>query len=212
MPDLFSCPAPTAIASIPNDSCPIRWEQVQKLLLRRITGAEALTTATVLLSATITPLLSAADATKIVVSPFLSNVVFPPNEILKEGGNDNTTLNGVPQLRGLGFTNVTFQLKNASAAVAAALAAITAETAVQPGQTNIEALLVNKDGKVIAKNPASTTVVGFPIYNFVLTDVSSEGFGRDNVYNGSFDLAPGWSDKHAMYTPTDWNALTIDNS
>lgn len=210
--DLFACPPAAALANVPSLTCPIRWEQVQKILFRRITGRAALTTATALLSATITPLLSATDNTKLLISPFLSNIVFPPNEILKEGGNDNTTLNGVPQLRGLGFVNVTGTLKNASAAQAAALGAITAETAVQPGQTNIEAFFVNKDGKIIATNPSSTTVVGFPIYNWILTDVSSEGFGKDNVYNLSFDLAPGWSDKHLMLTPTDYSALTIVNS
>lgn len=210
--DLFLCPPPAAIANIPTFACPIRWEQIQKILFRRITGAAALTTSTALLSATITPLLSETDETKIVVSPFLSNVIIPPNEVLKEGGNDNTTLNGVPQFRGLGFSGGTAQLRNAPATVAAAIGAITSETAVQPGQTNIEAIFVNKDGKIIGKNPSSTVFTGFPIYNFVITDVSTEGFGKDNLYNISFDLAPGWSDKHTMLTPTDYNALTIANS
>lgn len=209
--DLFLCPPPAAIANIPSYDCPIRWEQIQKILFRRINGKAALTTATALLSATVTPLLTETDDTKIVVSPFLSNVVIPPNEVLKEGGNDNTTLNGVPQFRGLGFAGGTAQLRNAPATVAAALGAITSETSVQPGQTNIEAIFVNKDGKIIGRNPTGTEFHGFPIYNFVLTDVSSEGFGRDNLYNISFDLAPGWSDKHVMLTPTDWNALTVTN-
>jgi hypothetical protein len=210
--DLFACPAPTAIATIPATSCPIRWDQVQKMLIRRISGAQALTTSTVLLSATITPLLSAADSTKLIVSPFIHDFKIPQSEVLKEGGNDNTTINGVPTLRGLGFVGATGMLKNISAAAAAKIRAITPETATAPGETNIEALFVNKDGKVIAQNPASTTVKGFPIYNLALTDVGSEGFGKDNIYNLSFDLAPGWSEYHAMYTPTDWNALTVANS
>lgn len=210
--DLFACPPPAAIANIPTFTCPIRWEQIQKILLRRVTGAAALTTSTALLSATITPLLSATDDTKLIVSPFLSNVIIPPNELLKEGGNDNTTLNGVPQFRGLGAVNVTMQLRNAPATVAAAIGAITPETSIQPGQTNIEAIFVNKDGKIIGRNPSSTVFKGFPIYNLVITDVSSEGFGKDNLYNLSFDLAPGWSDKHTMLTPTDWSALTVVNA
>lgn len=209
--DLFACPAPTAIASIPATDCPVRWDQIQKILLRRINGREALSTTNILLSATITPLLTETDDTKLIVSPFISNLVIPTTEALKEGGNDNTTINGVPILRGLGFAAATGQIKNISAATAAAIRAITPETAVQPGQTDIEVMFVNKDGKVIAQNPSSTLVTGFPIYNLVLTDVGSEGFGKDNVHNLSFDLAPGWSEKHAMYTPTDYNALTISN-
>jgi hypothetical protein len=209
--DLFLCPPPTAIANIPTFTCPIRWDQIQKMLFRRITGRAALTTSTALLSATITPLLTAVDATKLIVSPYLANVVIPPNEILKEGGNDNTTINGIPQFRGLGAVGGTALLRNAPATVAAAIGAITPETSVQPGQTNIEAIFVQKDGKIIGANPSSTVFVGFPLYNLVITDVSTEGFGKDNVYNISFDLAPGWSDKHTMLTPTDWSALTIAN-
>ena len=209
--DLFSCPAPTAIASIPATSCPIRWEQIQKILLRRISGATALTTSSILLSATITPLLSAADATKLVVSPYIGDLKFPQSEILAEGGNDNTTLNGIRQLRGLGFVTVTGMLRNISAAAAAKIRAITPETALQPGETNIEAIFVNKDGKIIGQNPSGTVAKGFPIYNLALSDVGSEGFAKDNVYNLSFDLAPGWSEFHTMWTPTDWNALTISN-
>lgn len=209
--DLFLCPPPTAIANIPTFACPIRWDQIQKILFRRITSAASLTTATALLSATITPLLTAADATKLVVSPFLSNVVIPPNEILKEGGNDNSTLNGVPQMRGLGFAGGTAQLRNAPATVAAAIRAITPETATQPGQTNIEGIFVTKDGKIIGQNPSSTIFKGIPLYNLIITDVSTEGFGKDNLYNVSFDLAPGWSEFHTVLTPTDYSALTLAN-
>ncbi len=210
--DLFLCPPPAAIANIPTFTCPIRWDQIQKILFRRIEGKVALTTASALLSATITPLLSAIDDTKLIVSPLLSNVIIPPNEILKEGGNDNTTLNGVPQFRGLGFAGGTAQLRNAPGTVAAAIGAITPESSVQPGQTNIEAIFVQKDGKIIGRVPTGVEFHGFSIYNFVITDVSSEGFGRDNVYNISFDLAPGWSDNHTMLTPTDYSALTIVNA
>lgn len=210
--DLFACPAPTALANIPATTCPVRWDQVQKLFIRRIGSAAALTTSSILLSATITPLLSAADSTKLLITPYIGNLVFPPSEILAEGGNDNTTLNGIRQFRGLGFVTVTGLIRNISAAAAAKIRALTPESALQPGETNLEFFGVNKDGKVIGQNPASTTVKGFPLYNLALSDVSSEGFAKDNVYNLSFDLAPGWSEYHAMYTPTDYNALTIVNS
>lgn len=210
--DLFVCPAPSTLAAIPATTCPVRWDQIQKLFIRRITGAAALTTTTVLVTATITPLLSATDNTKLLVTPYVSNLVIPPSEILAEGGNDNTTLNGVRQFRGLGYVNATGQLRNLSAAAAAKWRALTPESALSPGETNLEWFGVNKDGKVIGQNPSSTVVKGFPLYNLVVSDVSSEGFGKDNIYNLSFDLAPGWSEFHAMYVPTDYNALTLVNS
>jgi hypothetical protein len=212
--DLFACPLPESLESIPETDCPIRWDQVQKIGIRRIENRVSLNTTNILLLATFTPLLTAADDTKLLISPYLTNVVITPGEILSEGGNDNTTLNGVPQLRGLGFTSVTAQLKNASSETADALRALTAETASQPGQTFLEVLLFNKDGKIIDRkvSGSDTNLEGFPIYNFTVSDVGSEGFNRDNVNNISWQFAPGWSERHQMHTPTDFNPLTLSNS
>ena len=129
MNDLFTCPQPTALASAPNPTCPVRFDQIQKMGIRRISGATALTTATVLLAATITPLLSATDNTKLLISPWLSNFIIPNSEPLKEGGNDNTTINGIPKLNGFGFVNVTFQLKNVESTTADAMRALASESA-----------------------------------------------------------------------------------
>lgn len=211
--DLFACPAPDYLESIPTTSCPVRWDQIQKIILRRIDGRASLTKTSILLSATITPLLTATDDTKILVTPFLSNVVIPQGEVLSEGGNDNTTLNGIPQLRGLGFAQATAQIKNASSGTVDVMRALTPESAIQPGETNLEAIFVNKDGKVIAREVAgsATDLEGFPVYNFTVSDVGSNGFAQDNINNVQFALAPGWSEGHKMYTPTDYNALTISN-
>ncbi|MBL7738708.1 MAG: hypothetical protein JNK14_05775 [Chitinophagaceae bacterium] len=211
--DLFECPAPAYLESIPIGACPVRWDQVQKLILRRIDGRTDLTKANIILSATITPLLTATDDTKIVVSPFMSNVVIPQGEILKEGGNDNTTLNGIPQLRGLGFVNVTAQIRNANSDTVDVMRALTPESALQPGQTNLEVILVNKDGKLIVREQAGSgsRVEGFPIYNFTVSDVGSAGFAQDNINNIGWDFAPGWSEGHRLLTPTDYAALTLSN-
>lgn len=211
--DLFTCPAPAFLESIPIGTCPIRWDQIQKFLLRRISGRADLTKASIILSATITPLLTAADDTKILVTPFLSNVLIPQGEVLTEGGNDNTTLNGIPQLRGLGFVGGTAQIKNANSDTVDTLRLITPETAVQPGQTDIEVIFVTKDGKLVVREESGSgsRVEGFPIYNFVVTDVGSQGFAQDNINNISFSLAPGWSERHRLLTPSDYTALSLSN-
>jgi hypothetical protein len=214
MSDLFTCPVPSTLAAAPNPSCPVKFDQIQKVFIRRITGRATITTATALLSATISPLLSATDDTKLLVSPWMLNFKLPLSEPLKEGGNDNTTLNGVPRLLGLPFTAVTgTTMDNVAASTAQAMRALASESANSAaGTTNLEAFFVTKDGKIIGDNPSSTTFYGFPIYNFAVTDVSSEGFNQPNKFGVSFDLAPLWSKTFAVLTPTDYNALTIVNS
>lgn len=215
MSDLFVCPVPSTLAAAPNPSCPTtnRITQVQKMLIRRITGRATVTTATILLSATVSPLLSATDDTKLLVSPWLENFTFPLSEPLKEGGNDNSTLNGVPRLLGLPFvpfTNIT--MADVAATTAQAMRALASESTGIAGTTNLEAFFVTKDGTVIGDNPSSTTCYGFPIYNFAVTDLSSQGFNQRTIYGVSFDMAPMWSKTFRIFTPTDWNALTVVNS
>ncbi len=213
MNDLFTCPQPTALAAAPNPSCPVRFDQIQKMGIRRIGGRATLTTATVLLAATITPLLSAADDTKLLITPWLSDFKIPPSEALKEGGNDNTTINGIPKLNGLGFVNVPFMLKNVEASTAQALRALASESANSvAGTTNIEGIFFLKDGRIVLDNPSSTVAIGFKLYNFVVSDASTEGLNKDNVFNCSFDLEPMWSKTFKVLTPTDWNPLTVANS
>lgn len=210
MDPLFTCPAPTALADIPAQSCPERYDQLIRMFLMRRQSAALFTTTTVKLAATWTPLFAETDSTKIVKTPLLSNVVIPPGEILKEGGNDNTTINGIPRLNGRGFAAVTIQLQDAEAAVRKALRALASESALQPGFTNLEAIFVNRFGQLIYRAGSTPTdVFGIPLYNFVVGDVGTEGFGKSNIANMSFDLAPGWSDDVAMIGVTDFNPVTV---
>ncbi len=213
MNDLFVCPNPATLASAPNPSCPVRFDQIQKMAIRRIGGRATVTTATILLAATITPLLSATDDTKLLISPWLLDLKIPNSEPLKEGGNDNTTINGVPRLTGLGFASVSFMLENVEAATAQAMRALASESANSvPGTTNIEGFFITKDGRLILDNPSGTTAYGFKLHNFVISDVGSEGLNKPNTFKGSFDLEPLWSKTFKVVTPTDWNPLTVANS
>lgn len=213
MNDLFVCPNPATLASAPNPSCPVRFDQIQKMGIRRITGRAALTTATILLAANITTLLAATDDTKLLISPWLLDLKIPNSEPLKEGGNDNTTINGVPRLNGLGFVNVPFMMENVDATTAAAMRALASESANSaPGTTNLEGFFFPKDGRLIIDNPSGTVAVGFKLYNFVVSDVGSEGLNKPNTFKCSFDMEPLWSKTFKVVTPTDWNPLTVANS
>ena len=193
---LINCPLPASLGSIPATPCPLRWDQVQKLAFQRIQSAPSFATETALKTqSNWTTLLNAADNTKIIVTPYLNSFVVPASEALKQGGNDNSTLNGVPELKGIGFVTVGFKFVNISAAAAAAIRALAAESVIAPGVTNLSAYFFAKD-----RNIVHNTLAGFPIYNLVITDPGSEGLNANNEYNVSFDMPGGWSETWAQST------------
>jgi hypothetical protein len=207
---LFQCPPPTALATVPGQTCPQRIGQIVRMFLMRRQTAALFTTTTVKLAATWTPLLTETDDTKVIYTPMFSGFTIPQGEILKGTANSNETINGIPSLNGLGVVNVPFQLKDAESAVADALRALTAESALFPGFTDLEAIFANNEGKLVYREGSTATdVFGFPIYNFVVGDASTEGFGAPTIHPGSFDLDGGWSQKLKMIGVTDFNPLTI---
>jgi hypothetical protein len=207
MEPLFACPPPTALTTVPSQACPEKFDQIVRFGFQRMQTTPSFTTTTLLAQATWTPLLTAADSTKVILSPLIPNVVIPVGEVLKEGGNDNTTINGIPKLAGRSFAAVTAQLQNVQAAVRAALRKLAAESALQPGFTNLWMYMFNRYGQIIT-DVSSTNCPGIPVYNVYVGDVGTEGLNKDNIANISFDLAPGWSDTVQIFTPS-FNPLTL---
>lgn len=210
---LISCPPGTALPSAANPTCPVQWDQIVKILWRRISGRATLTTVTVLTSAAVSPLLSAADATKLVVSPYIANIIIPVQEPIKSGGNDNTTIDGIPRFEGLPFVPITgAYIENADPAVMDTLRVALATESSLNGDSNIEGFLVTRFGKVVAINPSSTTLYGLKMHNIIIGDVASDGLNKTNRYPISWDFPPEFSVGAKQYTPTDYNARTIVNS
>lgn len=206
-----SCPLPAALGSVPETSCPVIFGQISKIAIQRIQAVPSFTLLTAILKATWTPHLAAVDDEKIVLTPMISNLVLPASELLSEGGNDNTTVNGIRNVRGLGSLTVTGQILNISEATKAALQALFAESkSPTPGATNLWGYFLTTDGKVIGKKEGAN-LAGIPLYNLALTDPGSEGFNKDNVFNFSFDLEGGWSDGFEVLKTTDIKPLTFKN-
>ena len=133
---------------------------------------------------------------KMIVTPFMNNVIIPQSEEQTEGGNDNTTINGIETSLGEGFSKVTGELRGAPSAVSRALQKVGCETTSDVGVTNIQAIYVTRGNQIIFNLPDGSTVPeGFPIYNFRVGDVGSEGFNAKNKHGLSWSLAPGWSDQ-----------------
>jgi hypothetical protein len=206
MDPLFSCPPPTALATIPSQACPEVWDQIVKFAFQRKQATPSFTSTTIKVAATWTPLLTASDSTKVVITPYIAGVVIPPGEVLKEGGNDNSTINGIPRITGLGFVPVTAQPQSLQATVRAALQALGSESSLSPGFTNLWVYFFNRFGQIIANADGS----GFDAYNVMAGDAGTEGFAKLNTMNFGFDLAGGWSKNANIYTPTaPFNPLSL---
>jgi hypothetical protein len=200
---LFYCPPAATLEDIPDFECAFRFDQVQRFFFQRLQAVSSFTAATIILGATWTPLLAAEDDTKIVKTPRLANVIIPPGEILKEGGNDNTTLDGIPRLNGRGFSPVTIDLLDMTPAILSGIRALANESV---GASNIILRMVNRFGQIISHSDGD----GIPVYNIMVGDIGTEGFGKPNVARLTFDLPPGWSDNVQMFVPTPpFNPLTV---
>lgn len=206
---LLNCPPPASLVAPVATVCPIKFDQIQKIALGRSFTARFADEADLLLEATWTAAKALTTDEKIVITPFVSGLVFPASEAIKQGGNDNTTLNGVSEVMGGQMITVTFQLKNVSAATAESIRKIGTETMLQPGVSNIEAFFFGTNNSIIYNSDSAGTVVkGFPIYNLVVPDVASEGLNTNNTYNISFEMAFGWSRYWKLAVAT-WNPRSL---
>ena len=120
------CPLPAEIGDIAAFTCGENLGQIQKIVFQRRqavapfpTQDNAIGGAAVL--ASWTPLLAAADATKVQVTPFFENLVIPAVEAITEGGDDNTTLDGTPVVVGATTIAVTGNFRSLPAAILAQL-------------------------------------------------------------------------------------------
>lgn len=198
------CPLPAALVDIPTQDCPFIFDQIVRQAFQ-LAGQSSFTEATIKVLATWTPLLASSDATKVVTSPIFAELVIPQSEALTTGGNDNTTFNGIPQYNGEGAVTVTYQISNLSPETKTALESLTAfSLAGATGKSRLTTFLFNKDGKIISDNHK-----GFPIYNFRISSVGSEGFNTPNKHAVSFTLMPGWDRNAVISEPTDFDPLTI---
>jgi hypothetical protein len=206
-----ACPLPAALVSVPETTCAVRFDQISKIAFQKIQTTPSFTTTTILVKATWTPLLAASDDTKLVLSPLLNNLVIPASELNAEGGNDNTTIGGVRNVKGLNGVTPTAKILNISDATKQAIQGLFEfSKSPAPGATMLWAYFLTTDGHVIFKKNG-TNCEGIEVYNVCLGDPGSEGFNKDNEHNFSFDLLPGWSDGVEMLKLTDFKALTLKN-
>ena len=205
---LCNCPAGAALENIPISDCPESLGQVQKVIFQRIfsTGTTknsfTIATADPKLLASWSPLLAAADGTKVVPSPYIQAPTTEPGAARTYGGG-NETLGGVELVIGREATSFTGNILRSAQKTIKAMKNYMCE--------NVGVYLVDEFGRIAGLVDDVTTPTKFfpiPISALFVGDKSLGGLENPDMNAVSWKFFPNWSDNLAIYTPTDFNPLT----
>ena len=205
---ICQCPAAAAITTIPNVTCPENFGQIQKVAFQRLVKADGTknsftSTASILLKASWTALLSAADGSKVVVSPYINAPADSGGDArMTSGGNDD--LGGIPEVLGGEPVQFTGSLRSIPQAVIKAMKPLMCEA----NAGNLGVYLF--DGKIEALQDASiaTTYYPIPIRALFIGSKIHGNFDAKDSNVISWYYVDNYSDQLAIVTPTDFNPLT----
>lgn len=210
------CPAADYLTTIPKVSCPENFGQIQKAAFQRLTKADGSKNSfvgsgtplapTINTLAAWTPLLTATDGTKVVVSPFINNPTDGGGDVrMSSGGNDD--LGGIPVV--LGGNPVTFE--GSLRAVPQSVIAIMKELQCEAQAGNLGVFLFDEYGNIEAIQDATTPTTYYPIpirALFVGSKIHGNFDAKDsNVI--SWQYPDNYSDHLAIIAPAaGFNPLT----
>ena len=204
---ICTCPAATSLKDITAVACPENFGQIQKIAFQRLVASgvkNAFTSVSdIKLLASWTALKSAADSTKVIVSPYVNAPTTEAGEARTFGGG-NETLGGIEEILGSNPTSFSAVLRKMPAATIRDLKALMCEDG------NLGVFLFDENGAIGAIQDASvaTTFYPIPIRAFFVGDKSLGGFEAPDSNVISWQFLPDWSDYLVKVAPTDFNPLT----
>lgn len=205
MPECTKCPKDPFLPDIPPVECPIDWDQIVRLAFSRPQPSGAPQFPDVLSIQALAnwqTFFAAVDDTKIVVTPPTPNTVIPQSEAQTEGGNSNETINGVTRYLGEGSVEVSGEILSLDDDTAEAIRALSCEP-------NLIVWMFNRFDQVIYKDLVDdgNGANGFPLTNFRLSTVGTDGFNAKNKYAYTFQFDGRWDEKWGV-ADVDFNVLT----
>lgn len=204
---LCGCPTGAALQSVPLSTCLENFGQTQKIIFQRLRKADgtkntfAVATADPTLLASWTPLLAAADGTKVVQSPYVQGVETEPGAARKYGGG-NQTLGGIEIVIGREPTSVTGMILRTKQDTIRALKSYMCE--------EVGIFLVNEHGQIMSGSDGNDPVVNYypiEIRGLFIGDKKLGGVEEPDSNVIEFSFLPNWSDNAKIITPSDFNAL-----
>lgn len=204
------CPAGAHLADLTIADCKESLGQLQKVIFqRRYSQSGTLNTiANPKLKASWTALLSAADSTKAIVSPYIQAPTTEPGAARTFGGG-NQTLGGVEIILGREFTNFTGVIYQEAQSTIATLKEYQCE--------DLAIYLIDENGNIacLAETTTSgstttTTYYPIPIGKFFVGDKNLGGYEEPDSNAIEWAFYPNWSDKLVILkrSELDFNPLT----
>lgn len=207
---ICKCPAGTALPDIPVSNCPESFGQIQKVAFQRLyksTGEKNSFKADVGIEkkASWTPLLSADDDTKIVISPYIQAPTAEAGAARTFGGG-NETLGGVEEIVGREPTPFTGVMRKLPQKIIKALKELQCES----WGDNLGVYLFDENGVIGAIQDAKTATIHYPIpiRSLFIGDKTLGGYEAPDSNNIQWAFLPNWSDDLAIIVPEDFNPLT----
>ena len=200
------CPAGAHLADLDIAECKESMGQIQKVIIQRIyksTGEKnKIPAETIKSKTTIAALASAADGTKIVISPYIHNPTTEPGAARTFGGG-NQTLGGIEIVIGrepTAFSGIIYQEAQS-----------TIKTMKEYSCENIGVYLIDENGNIGAlTDDKGTNYMPIPIGKFFIGDKKLGGFEEPDSNTIEWNFFPNWSDDLVIVKATelDYNPLT----
>lgn len=195
---------------IPVSNCPESFGQIQKVAFQRLyksTGEKNSfkTDAGIEKKASWTPLLSADDDTKIVISPYIQAPTAEAGAARTFGGG-NETLGGVEEIVGREPTPFTGVMRKLPQKIIKALKELQCES----WGDNLGVYLFDENGAIGAIQDAKTATTHYPIpiRSLFIGDKTLGGYEAPDSNNIQWAFLPNWSDDLVIIVPEDFNPLT----
>lgn len=200
------CPAGAHLADLDIAECKESFGQIQKVLIQRIYKSDGQKnslslTQGKLTKASLTTMLSAADGTKLIVSPYLYNPTTEPGAARTFGGG-NQTLGGVEIIIGREPTNFTGVLYQEKQETIAQLKTYMCE--------NVGIYLIDENGNIGGIQEDDNSIMPIPIGKLFIGDKNLGGFEEPDSNAIEWSFFPNWSDRLVIIKADamDFNPLT----
>jgi hypothetical protein len=200
------CPAGKHLADLNIAECKESLGQIQKVIIQRIyksTGEKNKMTAEEIKAKTsVAALASAADGTKIIISPYIQNPTTEPGAARVFGGG-NQTLGGIEIVIGrepTTFSGIIYQESQSTIKVMKTY-----------GCETVGVYLIDENGNIGAiSEDDGANFMPIPVGKFFVGDKNLGGFEEPDSNTIEWNFFPNWSDNLAIIKATelDYNPLT----
>lgn len=201
------CPVGAHLADLSIAECKESFGQIQKVIIQRLFGEAGLknsiSATNIKSKAGMTGYLTAADSTKIIISPFIQNPTTTPGEARTFGGG-NQTLGGIEIVIGrepTTFEGVIYQEKQSTIA-----------TMKTYSCEEIGVYLIDENGNIGAiTEDNGANYMPIPIRSFFVGDKNLGGYEEPDSNTIRWSFLPNWSDKLVIINQADgfnYNPLT----